>query len=154
MNSRLSRITCLSILTLMCTACDSTHDRKTEKRMIDTLTSHRNDDVMSIDLNPLLPAGWSKLCVQMPQMPSEIFEEFSGTKLKNYKVLTDDSVLIMWVLYPNAEPTYMTIPRRTAMDFNSSSNKTRDCTADGQTTMNFAVVPSNQSNGAKSFNFN
>ncbi len=98
MHPKISRMACLSLLALACSACSSSHDSKTEKRMIETLTSHRSDDVMSVDLNTLLPSGWSKLCVQMPYMPPEIFEEFSGTKLKNYKVLTDDATLIMWVL--------------------------------------------------------
>jgi hypothetical protein len=153
MNSTVSRMAYITLLTVACSACSSQHDSKTEKHMIETLTSHRTDDVTSVDLNGLLPAGWSKLCVQMPQMPSEIFEEFSGTKLKNYKVLTDDSILIMWVLYPNQEPTYMNIPRKTVMDFNSATNGTRDCSADGQTTMNLVLVPG-VGNGAKSFNFN
>ena len=128
MKKTANRIIALSVLALACSACDSGHDSKSEKNLTAALTAHKSDQVMSIDLNTILPKGWTKVCVQTPYMMQDALETAAGTKFKSYKMIADESSSILWVLHGKDEPTYLTIPADKVMTFRSPNTIFSSCT--------------------------
>lgn len=139
----------LTALALTCAACSSGHDSKTEDRMIKALSQHRTDQVNAIDLNTILPKGWSKVCVQTAYMMQEELEKQANIPLKHYKTMTDDANVIMWVFYAKGNPTYMTIPRKTVMDFSSPNVIHTNCTDPQQPALFMTMI-----NDTKTYYFN
>ncbi len=149
MHTKTRSILCYTALALTMTACSSQHDSKTEERVIKALQEHRTDQVTTIDLNTLLPKGWTKVCVQLPYMMQDQLEKSANTKMKNYKMLVEEGNLLMWVFYGNEQPRYITIPRNTTMDF-SSPNVIHDiCTTPQQPDINMTMIKD-----SKTFYFN
>lgn len=145
MLSNSHRMLYLLILTMACAACSRGHDSKTEDQMIAALTAHKTDQVTSIDLNTILPKGWSKLCVQTPFMLQDVLEKEADAKVKNYKMITDDANVIMWVFSANDDPTYITIPRKTVMDFSSPNVNHSICTDPQQPELNLTMIKDTKS---------
>ncbi len=140
MKGTLGRLLGLSVLTLACSACDSQHDTKTEKALVNALVEHKNDQVMSIDLNTVLPKGWSKVCVQTPYMMPEMLEKASGTKVENFKMITDESNVYLWVFYGKDKPRYIDIPRSTTMEFRSPNVNGDVCTDTSNPEINMTFI--------------
>lgn len=127
-------------LALGCASCSSGHDSKTEDQLIKALKEHRTDQVTSIDLNTVLPKGWTKVCVQTPYMMQEVLEKDANTKMKDFKMVTDEGNVVMWVFYGKDNPRYINIPRRTVMDFSSPNVVHNICTDPQQPELNMTMI--------------
>ncbi len=147
-NSR--RILYTVLLALGAAACSRGHDSKTEEQMIKALTTHRTDQVTSIDLNTILPKGWTRVCVQMPYMLQDTLEKAANAPVKHFSMITDnDSPLRMWIFYAKDDPGYISIPRKTVMDFSSPNVVHNFCNDPKQTELNLTMI-----NDSKTFYFN
>lgn len=105
-------------LVFVLSGCSSSRDKFTEKKFIEELIKHKNDDVSSIDLNEIFGDGWRKICIQGPYQTKEGFEKTSGEKVKNYPSIKDNGNALL-IFYKNGDMHYVEIEELHVMQIHS-----------------------------------
>jgi hypothetical protein len=109
----------LIYLAITLQSCFSSRDGEFERILVSELTSHKTDNISSIDLRTIFGVKWNKACLQGPYMFQSNFEKLTGENVRDFKGLSDDRY-VLWIFYSDGHSSRVEIERVRVMDKYSS----------------------------------
>lgn len=126
MNTKFKITIFISFLLFILSGCSSKRDQVAEKKVINELKKHKNDDVSAIDLRTIFGSNWRKICVQGAYTTKDDFAKRTRKKLKFLPLIASNAYALL-IFYQNDDFRYVEFDKVNTMDWMSDVPNGSSC---------------------------